>query len=155
MVLCHRLCHGASLTLKSVMLVIGLLASKSAVAQTTFIVANSCSFAANNGKCQNSTALSLPSHAGAVFAFATALCDAAAVDQPAVSLKLTLRGTGQGVDFYLAPTSTTVRPQSTRTTTVFTHPIKIHLKGYTQLNYEFQVPNSGTVGDCRLTIQGE
>ena len=132
-----------------------LFASRAVAAPTPFLRTNSCTFAANNGRCQNSAVIQLPTHAGAVLEFATAQCDVAAVDQPAFSFKLTLKGTGQNVDFYLAPSNTTVRPQSTRTSTIFTHPIKIHLKGFTQLDYEFEILNSGVVGTCSLTLQGE
>jgi len=132
-----------------------LFASRAVAAPTPFLRTSSCTFAANNGRCQNSTVMQLPTHAGAVLEFATAQCDAAAVDQPTVSFKLTLKGGGQNVDFYLAPSSTTVRPSSTRTSTIFTHLIKIHLKGFTQLDYEFQIINSGIGGTCSLTLQGE
>lgn len=152
------LCNSSRVTSISVpisMCLFALFASTAVAASTPFLRTNSCTFAANNGRCQNSSPIQLPTHAGAVLEFATALCDAAAVNQPAVSFKLTLKRTGQTVDFYLAPSSTTVLPQSTRTSTIFTHQIKIHLKGFTQLDYEFQILNSGIAGTCSLTLQGE
>ena len=123
--------------------------------QEPFVLTGRCSFAQNNGRCQGPP-LKPPERQNVVIEFATALCDVIANNQPTVYLKLIVENSvGKKTEYYLAPSNITERPQSTRTTTTFTHETRIYLPKSSQLTYEFQIPNSGVAGKCDLTLQGK
>jgi hypothetical protein len=112
-----------------------------------------CSFTQNDGRCIGSKALTA---SNATIEFASALCEIAADQQPAAYLKLQFETQqGKKTEYYLAPSNSTFRPQSNRTNTSFTYPTRIYLQNAAKLSYEFQIPNSGVGGECRLTLQGK
>lgn len=122
-------------------------------AQEPFVLTSICTFTQNDGRCKG--ILKLPENREVVIEFATAQCNVHANGQPTVYLNLIAKSQAdkKNVVFHLAPSNTTERPQSTLTTTTFTHETRIYLREFSKLTYEFQIPNSGVAGECDLTLQ--
>jgi hypothetical protein len=129
--------------------------TKALADQEPFVLTGSCNFAQNNGVCAGAPQKS-PERRDVVIEFVTALCDVSAIGQPAVYLKLVAESqVGKKIEYHLAPSHVAERPQSTRTTTAFTHETKIYVGKSSKIAFEFQIPNSGVVGECNLTLQGK
>lgn len=124
-------------------------------AQEPFVLTNICTFTKNDGRCKGN--LKLPEKREAVIEFATAQCTVHANGQPTVYFNLIAKSQTdrKNIVFHLAPSNTTERPQSTLTTTTFTHETRIYLHESSKLTYEFQILNSGVGGECDLTLQGK
>jgi hypothetical protein len=125
-----------------------------ASAQEPFVLSASCNLVPKSGTCVGALP-NPPAGRRVVIEFVTALCDVAFINEPASYLILTTQTSASARNkFYLAPSNTTLVPQSNRTYTSFTHGTKIYLGPSSNISYEFAVLNSHVVGQCNLTLQG-